>query len=144
MDQTYSQDHTALIAQDILSSIAPFADKATVVALQGDLGAGKTTLTQALAQALGVTETVVSPTFVIAKFYQLHDNAFENMVHMDAYRIESLDELIPLGWQKIVQQPNTLIVVEWPEKIADALPLDSHHFSISHEGEYRRIKKSII
>jgi tRNA threonylcarbamoyladenosine biosynthesis protein TsaE len=143
MEQTYSQNQTAEIARHILDTLSPFDDKATVLALQGDLGAGKTTLTQSLALALGISDTVVSPTFVIAKFYQAYDVAFHHMVHIDAYRIESLDELGPLGWKQLLQQPNTLVVVEWPERIADALPAHTHHFSLSHEGEKRSIKKNI-
>jgi tRNA threonylcarbamoyladenosine biosynthesis protein TsaE len=144
MQQTYTEDQTSTVARQIVDTLSSFDDKATVLALQGDLGAGKTTLTQSLAQVLGITDPVVSPTFVIAKFYQTHEGTFEHMVHIDAYRIESLDELGPLGWQSIMQQPRTLIVVEWPERIADALPAGTHHFTISHEGAMRSIKSSTI
>jgi tRNA threonylcarbamoyladenosine biosynthesis protein TsaE len=142
----YTEDQADLIAQYLLEQIVPSPERATILALQGDLGAGKTTLTKALAKQLGIQETVISPTFVIAKFYRPFDYAqgkspFSQLVHIDAYRIESLDELGPLDWQKIIQQPNTLIVIEWPERIAAMIPSDAQQFVITHEGDRRKIEK---
>lgn len=140
MDRLYTEADSNEIAEEIRSVLPTAEHCATVLALQGDLGAGKTTLTKQLAKLLGVAETVVSPTFVIAKFYET-TNGFDQMVHIDAYRIESLDELGPLGWEALLQQPKTLVVVEWPEKIIKALPAEKIHFAITHEGEQRRIKQ---
>jgi tRNA threonylcarbamoyladenosine biosynthesis protein TsaE len=144
-ERTYIESDMPDIATAILSTIATSDTGATVLALQGDLGAGKTTLTKALAQQLGVAETVVSPTFVIAKYYDTangdFDPLFDTLVHMDAYRIESLDELGPLGWDALLQRPKTLVIVEWPEKINGALPDNHHHFVITHDGEQRIIKQ---
>ena len=142
MDRIYDEADTADIAEEIRGFLTSSETRATVLALQGDLGAGKTALTKQLARSLGVTDTVVSPTFVIAKFYDTTEQ-FDRMVHVDAYRIESLDELGPLGWEALLQQPKTLIVVEWPERITDALPAERNHFAITHEGEQRRIKQVI-
>lgn len=96
---------------------------ATVVGLKGDLGAGKTTFVQSVARVLGVSETVPSPTFVIARFYPIVQNsAFTRLVHVDAYRIESEDELRPLGWSTILSDPKNLVFVEWPEKLLSQYP----------------------
>lgn len=141
MNRTYTEAETAVIAQNILALISPSQTEATVLALQGDLGAGKTTLTKALAQELGIEETVVSPTFVIAKFYETSHDGFKHVVHIDAYRIESLDELKPLGWDQLLQQPETLVILEWPERIADAVPVDAHRFTITHADNQRTIIK---
>ena len=141
MEQTYAEDQVSDIAQKLLACAAPSNTGATVLTLQGDLGAGKTTLTKAVAKELGITETVVSPTFVIAKFYELSGEGFKSVVHVDAYRIESLDELKPLGWEMIIQQPNTLVIVEWPERIREALPHGAKEFVISHQGDKRTIKQ---
>ena len=141
MDYLYSENEITDIASKIVATLRPSETQATVLALQGDLGAGKTTLTKIVAEKLGVRETIVSPTFVIAKFYPAIEYGFENLVHIDAYRIESLSELEPLGWGKILQQPRTLVVVEWPEKIAEALPKEKTQFTISHENDKRRIKQ---
>jgi tRNA threonylcarbamoyladenosine biosynthesis protein TsaE len=95
---------------------------AIVVALSGDLGAGKTTFVQQIAQILGVTETVTSPTFVIMKSYETTDPIFENLVHMDAYRIEDDSELAPLNFSAVLAQPKTLLCIEWAERISTFLP----------------------
>jgi tRNA threonylcarbamoyladenosine biosynthesis protein TsaE len=138
--ESYSEDHIPTVADYVLSVIEASDTGATVIGLQGDLGAGKTTLTKAVAQKLGVAETVVSPTFVIAKFYEA-SNTFKQVVHIDAYRIEDVQELVPLGWDRMLQQPRTLIIVEWPERIKNALPSSAQQFIITHEGEKRSIKK---
>ena len=95
---------------------------ATVLGLSGDLGAGKTTFVQALAAELGVKEVVQSPTFTILKLYQTNHPQFKQLIHMDAYRIESLTELGPLRLGELLNTPETLFAIEWPEKIAEALP----------------------
>jgi len=141
MDRLYTEQDTAEIAQNIMSVLPSAKHSATILALEGDLGAGKTTLTKSLAGLLGVQETVASPTFVIAKFYPISNGDFDTLIHIDAYRIESINELGPLGWEWLIQQPRTLIVVEWPEKIAAALPAQKTYFTISHEGDQRRIKQ---
>ena len=104
---------------------------ATIIALSGDLGAGKTTLAKAIASALGVSESLSSPTFVIAKYYPIPEHAaFDRLVHMDAYRMASEDELRAIGWHDTITAPNTLVVIEWPELVAGALPEGSHYFTI--------------
>lgn len=95
---------------------------ATVVGLSGDLGAGKTTFVQQLALELGVKDRVQSPTFTILKLYQTSHPKFKQLIHMDAYRIESLSELEPLRFTELLNMPETLFCIEWPEKIAEALP----------------------
>lgn len=95
---------------------------AVVVALHGDLGAGKTTLVQALGKLLGITETITSPTFTIMKGYETTDEVFTHLIHMDAYRIDDIAELGPLRFEEILTTPNTLFCIEWAEKITSALP----------------------
>lgn len=139
MKNHYGQEETGHIADAILEQVSPSDTGATVIGLSGDLGAGKTTLTQILAQRLGVVETVVSPTFVIAKQYRTANRGFDSLVHIDAYRIDSVDELGPLGWSDVLVTPRTLVVVEWPERIEGALPSGTHHYHIVHEGDKRSI-----
>ncbi|MEK7639157.1 MAG: tRNA (adenosine(37)-N6)-threonylcarbamoyltransferase complex ATPase subunit type 1 TsaE [Patescibacteria group bacterium] len=97
-------------------------ESATVIALSGDLGAGKTTFVQTLARHLGVTETVTSPTFIILKQYETTDAQWPTLLHMDAYRIESVSELAPLRFSEFLQQSHTLFCIEWAEKISATLP----------------------
>src|ERR1700754_3179272 len=76
-------------AEGFAGRLVPSAQGATLVTLTGELGAGKTTFTQSLARALGVTDTVTSPTFVLEKIYSLPDSTqgFTRLVHIDAYRL---------------------------------------------------------
>jgi tRNA threonylcarbamoyladenosine biosynthesis protein TsaE len=150
MKRIYTASEAPVVARDILSLLPVYPDKATIIALSGPLGAGKTSLTQAIALELGVVERVVSPTFVVAKWYTPGTGPFTSLVHMDAYRIESEDELGPLGFLSTIQNPETLVIIEWPEKLpmllAEHAPmvflLDHHENDRSIEGpiSYERIK----
>ena len=140
MDFHYSKEEVATTAGMLLERIVPISTSATIVGLSGDLGAGKTTLVAALAKTLGVQETVVSPTFLIAKFYELSDSRWDTLIHIDAYRIDDSSELIPLGGETMRTTPRTLIVIEWPERINTALPSDTQQFSITHTNTGRHIK----
>ena len=106
----------ALLAKRIVASLEVSAAPGHV-ALSGDLGAGKTTLTQAIARELGVAEVVTSPTFVVLKQYETAGSRFAKLVHIDAYRIENEAELGVLHVRDILDNPLNLVVVEWPEKV---------------------------
>lgn len=113
-------------------------NQATVVALEGELGAGKTTFTQVLGKLLGVEENIHSPTFVIMKVYNIDYNWFKKLVHIDAYRLESEEELKHLGWGELVKNPENLIVIEWPEKVPNLIPTDAVRISFKHVDENTR------
>jgi tRNA threonylcarbamoyladenosine biosynthesis protein TsaE len=115
-------EDTQKFASDFIQNLLPKDNVATVVGLYGNLGAGKTTLTQSIARVLGISETVTSPTFVIEKIYELTDKKFTHLIHIDAYRIEKSEELLHLGWQDIISDPGNLILIEWPERVADIMP----------------------
>jgi tRNA threonylcarbamoyladenosine biosynthesis protein TsaE len=92
---------------------------ATVVALHGDLGAGKTTLSQYIGKLLGVKEGMRSPTFVLQKNYETSDFLWKELVHIDAYRIEHPQELNSLKIKDTLAKKDTLILVEWPKQGGD-------------------------
>lgn len=115
-------EETEKIARDFVVTLVPKENMATVVGLYGNLGAGKTAFTQCVAKALGVGEKVLSPTFIIEKIYELTDQKFTHLIHIDAYRMDSSDELTHLGWQEIISNPKNLILIEWPERVADIMP----------------------
>lgn len=108
-------------------------DAAAVVALHGELGAGKTTFVQILAKALGVSEAVTSPTFVIMKQYELPEekNGLRELIHIDAYRIDDENEMTPLRFTELLATPGTLVCVEWAEKIKNLLPKNLIDVSIN-------------
>lgn len=100
---------------------------ATLITLSGELGAGKTAFVKAFAKALGVEEHVTSPTFVLEKIYALPNPKgdtlrFERLIHIDAYRLKDGGELAALGFDEAMSAPENLILLEWPERVADALP----------------------
>ncbi len=119
---------TKAVAQDFLAKIGDLGKKniATVVGLHGDLGSGKTTFTQAVAEILGVEDRVTSPTFVIMKKYEItkSGSAWKYLIHIDAYRLDKAEELAKLNWQEIIQNPDNLVLLEWPERVAEILPPD--------------------
>ncbi|MCK5027296.1 MAG: tRNA (adenosine(37)-N6)-threonylcarbamoyltransferase complex ATPase subunit type 1 TsaE [Candidatus Pacebacteria bacterium] len=112
---------------------------ATVVALKGDLGAGKTTLTKQVAHLLGVKGSITSPTFVIEKIYGLSKKAktdrYSRFIHIDAYRLKDSLELDALGWHRIVNDPHNLIFIEWPENVKEALPDNALWVELKHVNE---------
>ena len=125
---------------EFLANLHASKENATVLALQGDLGAGKTTFVKALAKKLGVSETVTSPTFTIFQIYDTADTEWNKLIHMDAYRIDDRDELKPLRFAELLQEPETLFCIEWAEKLGDAIPVNTIKLSFSAtEDEEMRI-----
>lgn len=114
-------------ARRVLFGLRP--GRATVVALSGDLGSGKTTFVKALAAAYGVPQDdVTSPTFIIMKSYDVSSSpaaarsGFKRLIHIDAYRLEHPDQAAQIGWDALVVDPANLILVEWPEKLGERVP----------------------
>ncbi|MDO8523867.1 MAG: tRNA (adenosine(37)-N6)-threonylcarbamoyltransferase complex ATPase subunit type 1 TsaE [bacterium] len=108
-------------AEDFIARLPKAArTRAYVVGLQGELGAGKTTFVQAVAKAFGVSEPVASPTFVIAQAYPIDREPFSRLVHVDAYRL-SPEEKDTVGWRGYADEPENLILVEWPERLPSGM-----------------------
>jgi tRNA threonylcarbamoyladenosine biosynthesis protein TsaE len=103
------------IAHRIMSSLSG----GTILCLHGNLGAGKTTFVKGVAEALGVTKEITSPTFTLMNVYELSTNhtQIKELIHIDTYRLEGEQELIDIGAEDYVGQPDTLTIVEWPEKL---------------------------
>ena len=98
---------------------------ALIVGLYGDLGSGKTTFVKGIAKVFGLEKTITSPTFVIEKIYKLKNQVFDNLIHIDAYRLKNEKELLNLGWREISKNPKNIIFIEWPENVNDILPSDA-------------------
>ena len=129
--QMEAESELETVVSEVLALLPKESAGATVLALHGDLGAGKTTFTQTLARVLGVDETVVSPTFVVMKGYETEHASYQNLIHIDAYRIESDDEMRVMHFSEMVAEPATLLCIEWAEKIADLLPVHTVHLTFS-------------
>lgn len=140
MKKIFTIQNIGEIAQEVVLHVIKSKQKnnATIIALSGDLGAGKTTLTQAIARELGVKENLQSPTFTILKRYALHITRYTSLVHIDAYRLKSGEELQKLNWEEYVSNPNNLIIIEWPENIIGLLSTDVISIILEHIGENER------
>lgn len=98
-------------------------EKAIIISLEGDLGAGKTTFVQGFAKKLKIKEKVLSPTFLIIKKFKLNKiKNFSNLYHIDCYRIKNFKEIIDLDFEKIISKPSNIVIIEWAERIKEILP----------------------
>ena len=113
--------------------------KAQILALYGDLGAGKTTFLQGFAKGLGVKEHILSPTFVIFKKFKIQDSSFNLFYHIDCYRLKDSKDLLGLGFEEFSSNPKNIIAIEWSEIIEDILPKDKISIRLKFEDEKRRI-----
>lgn len=121
----------------ILGRVSP---NGTVVALHGNLGAGKTQLTRGIAIGAGVAdiELVSSPTYVLLNVYPAGTGG-KTVYHLDAYRVLGIEDFAAVGFEELVQEHEGIVVVEWAERIAAILPQDFLNVFIeAGEGEQQR------
>ena len=134
---SHSAAETEALAAKLAGELPPDA----VLALHGDLGAGKTTFVRGLARAWGIREAVTSPTFNLYTIYR----GERQLIHLDAYRLDSGADLDALMIEDFLQSP-WCFAVEWPERIPDALPEDTWHLYLtinknhSHQIQMRFLK----
>lgn len=139
MKEIFTLEKIEKIAKNVLAEVRKNnKDKATIIAFDGDLGAGKTTLTKEISKQLGVVENVISPTFVIMKIYKTKDQKFKNLIHIDAYRLNKSEELFSLGWKELVKNKDNFIIVEWPEKVPECLENDVFRLKLEHKDAVTR------
>lgn len=133
--ETYSAEETAQIGRTLAQQLEP----GSVCALVGDLGVGKTVFTQGLAQGLGITEPVCSPTFTIVQVYEEGRMPF---YHFDVYRIADPQEMEEIGYEEYFYG-NGVTLVEWADLITELMPLSYQKITIEKNLEkgfdYRRI-----
>lgn len=140
-----SLEELRALAEAFLKTISelPPSENAIVIGLSGDLGSGKTAFTKCVAAALGITEVVTSPTFILEKVYiiprgSVVGSRFTKLIHIDAYRLHSAGEMDALDWQDLLRDENNLILLEWPEQVYEALPKDMIKLSFEYETERAR------
>ncbi len=121
-----------------MCSATPTKNSATVIALYGDLGSGKTTFVQFIGKILEVSEKVNSPTFVISKNYPLKNQQWKNMVHIDAYRLNGKSDIKNIGLEEQVKNPENIIFIEWPEMIWKKLPKNFLKVELEYISENER------
>ncbi len=127
--RTNSEEETEALGERLAKCLRAGA----VVALYGDLGAGKTAFVRGMARGLDIRESVSSPTFTIVNEYPGDPALF----HFDMYRLKNADELYGIGWEDYLDR-NGICVTEWSERIEEALPEDAVRVTIERLGDSER------
>ena len=120
-----SPDETLAFGRKMATQLPP----GTILALSGDLGAGKTTFVQGLAQGLGIVGPVQSPTFVLL-------NIYEGLYHFDLYRLKNSTDFTKLGFEEYFHKGG-ICAIEWPDRIAGILPPETVYIDFSYEKNGR-------
>lgn len=117
--QTFSSKETIALAKHTAQKLTG----GDILLLEGDLGAGKTTFTKGIAEVFGIKEDIVSPTFTLMQVYTLPKEirGIKRLVHIDTYRLDNEQSFIDIGAMDFVGEPDTVSIIEWPEKIATLL-----------------------
>jgi tRNA threonylcarbamoyladenosine biosynthesis protein TsaE len=136
---TLNEDETTKLGYEFAQELQP----GDVVALYGDLGAGKTELVKGICDFFGVTEVVSSPTFSIINQYVAHSKKAEGVkiYHIDLYRVESAEEIREIGLDECTHTPDAIKLIEWAEKATSCLPQNtfSVHFMFDDDDDDKRI-----
>ena len=137
----FPQTHPVASLADLPTAAAAIGAAITesncsVVAFEGEMGAGKTTLIRALAAALGVADDVSSPTFALVNEYR--DGAGRPVYHFDFYRVDSVDEAVRMGAAEYFDS-GYLCLVEWPARVAPLLPAPRLEVSLAVTGPDARV-----
>jgi tRNA threonylcarbamoyladenosine biosynthesis protein TsaE len=116
-----------------------------IFCLYGQLGSGKTTFVQGLAKGLGIEHRLLSPTFIIVRRYSI-GKTFQYLYHIDLYRIDEQKGLEGLGLSEILSEQQSVVVIEWAEKLGDLLPkrrTDITFFRVSDNSHSIRVVHQI-
>jgi len=126
--------HSLEETQQLAARLGELARAGDLVCLQGELGAGKTSFVQGVGRGLGIADSIHSPTFILANE---HRGGRLPLYHIDLYRVESVDEAIGFGLDDYLAGDG-VVVIEWAEKIRDALPRERLWITFQHIGENER------
>lgn len=121
--------------QQFARKLAKIIKPGDVLAFYGNLGSGKTTFIQELAKAIGIKKRIISPTFIIVRSYLLGDG---NFYHIDLYRISSDNDLSGIGIDQIIKDKNSIIAIEWADKLGSFLPQKRYDLIFENMGEDKR------
>jgi len=135
---TESAQETQKLGEKIARTVTAKPTTATSIGLLGDLGSGKTTLVQGFARGLGITQRILSPTFIVVRRYPVKHPIFNWFYHIDLYRIKSANDSESLGLAEIFANPKNIVVIEWPKRLEKQLPRKRTDISFVDVGINRR------
>jgi tRNA threonylcarbamoyladenosine biosynthesis protein TsaE len=118
MEKTVTSGQLKELAGELAEKIGPN----DVLALYGDLGAGKTTFTRFLVEALGFESRVQSPTFILVRNYHKKKGQIKKVNHVDLYRLNNVNEVLDIGINEMIQEKENITIIEWPEIMEELLP----------------------
>lgn len=124
-----SAEETFILGRNLAALLGPNS----ILALYGDLGAGKTTFVQGLAQGLNISDPIQSPTFVTLNIYQ----GILPLFHFDLYRLKNESDFFQLGFDEYFQKEG-ICAIEWPERLASRLPLETISISFQYQNDRQR------
>jgi len=135
---SYSDIETKQIAENFARNL-----KSNIIALTGELGAGKTTFTQGFAKGLGINDKIISPTFVLVRQHKIPTpvgRAYYSGIfyHIDLYRLENIKDLKQLGLEEFWSNPENIVLIEWAEKIKASLPKNTIWISFKSMSSNQR------
>lgn len=133
---TTSAEETQKFAEEFAQKVKP----GEIITLSGELGAGKTTFVQGFAQGLGITQRIISPTFIIMRTYSISSpkSRVSNFYHIDLYRTATEKDLEGLGLKDIFADPSAITVIEWPERLGNNFPKKNWDICIENLDENKR------
>lgn len=128
---------------ELAENFAKKLKSSQVIGLIGDLGAGKTVFSQGFARGLGVKNNITSPTFVLMKVYDIENKKrrIKIFCHVDAYRLDEERDLKAIGIEEYFDQKNTIILIEWADRVRGILPKGTIFIKIKIEKNNKRIIK---
>lgn len=111
---------------------------ALIIALEGDLGTGKTTFIKGFSKTLGIKEKILSPTFVLIHRHRLTNGNFRNLYHIDCYRLRSEKDLLKLGIKEIFANSKNIVLIEWANRIKKIIPKNTIWIHFKHLDKSKR------
>ena len=155
--KTNSDQETRNLAKKLVRNFLELEksrENALVISLEGELGSGKTTFAQGLAQELGISDWIKSPTFILMREHviqgqssnfktqnrktKIKADSLSRLYHIDCYRLDSPKALTEIGLEEILKNPQNIVLIEWGNKIKELLPKDMVRISFRHLRENKR------
>lgn len=138
---TKNSKETQKVAAELAKKlIKKKVNKALLIALEGELGGGKTTFVKGFSKTLGVKEKVLSPTFVLIHKHKIHTqhSTFNTLYHIDAYRLNSKKDLLKLGAKGIFANPENIVLIEWADRVKKIIPKNTIWIHFDHLDKEKR------